>query len=199
MVSSSEEASAQHSTLTEDSPLRIGMTHFRNQCGSLFSSIIVRTTPTGIHLFVLLLNIGNMLSTPRGLIVFVILFCQSGSWAFVVNPASVGRSSVISGPKGSNVVTENEFLAKGALECLAKTMLGVAIAATLAVPNSAFADGQTKKFSLPPIDYSDTNRCLLKSSSIGQANAARDKLYDLRKCELSGAQASGFDLSGVIM
>jgi uncharacterized protein YjbI with pentapeptide repeats len=34
---------------------------------------------------------------------------------------------------------------------------------------------------------------------MGQANAARDKLYDLRMCKLSGAKASGFDLSGVIM
>lgn len=34
---------------------------------------------------------------------------------------------------------------------------------------------------------------------MGQANAARDKLYDLRECNLSGAKASGFDLSGVLM
>lgn len=34
---------------------------------------------------------------------------------------------------------------------------------------------------------------------MGQANAARDKLYDLRQCKLSGADAQGLDLSGVIM
>ena len=34
---------------------------------------------------------------------------------------------------------------------------------------------------------------------MGQANAARDKLYDLRQCKLSGADASGLDLSGVLM
>lgn len=34
---------------------------------------------------------------------------------------------------------------------------------------------------------------------MGQANAARDKLYDLRQCNLSGKNAEGFDLSGVIM
>ena len=34
---------------------------------------------------------------------------------------------------------------------------------------------------------------------MGQANAQRDKLYDLRQCNLSGKDASGFDLSGVIM
>ena len=59
--------------------------------------------------------------------------------------------------------------------------------------------GQTKTFKLPPIDVADKSRCELKSSSMGQANAARDKLYDLRMCKLSGAKAAGFDLSGVIM
>jgi uncharacterized protein YjbI with pentapeptide repeats len=49
------------------------------------------------------------------------------------------------------------------------------------------------------IDLADKTRCTLSSSSIGQANAARDKLYDLRQCSLSGASAPGFDLSGVIM
>lgn len=52
---------------------------------------------------------------------------------------------------------------------------------------------------MPPIDFTDKNRCVLNSSSIGQANAARDKLYDLRQCSLSGSKANGFDLSGVIM
>jgi uncharacterized protein YjbI with pentapeptide repeats len=61
------------------------------------------------------------------------------------------------------------------------------------------ADGQTEKFKLPPIDYNDKTRCSMNSSTIGQANAARDKLYDLRKCQLSGASAPGYDLSGVIM
>ena len=34
---------------------------------------------------------------------------------------------------------------------------------------------------------------------MGQANAARDKLYDLRECNLSGARGNEYDLSGVIM
>mmetsp|Transcript_28164 Transcript_28164/g.77416 ORF Transcript_28164/g.77416 Transcript_28164/m.77416 type:complete len:246 (-) Transcript_28164:80-817(-) len=80
------------------------------------------------------------------------------------------------------------------------TLLGLTIAASAAsFPQSALADGQTKEFRLPPIDFADQSRCVLKSSSIGQANAARDKLYDLRLCDLSGASASGFDMSGVIM
>jgi len=69
----------------------------------------------------------------------------------------------------------------------------------LAGPNPAFADGQTKDFKFPPIDKTDVNRCNFSSSKMGQANAARDKLYDLRQCDLSGKDASGFDLSGVIM
>jgi len=66
-------------------------------------------------------------------------------------------------------------------------------------PLPSFADGQTKEFKLPPIDFKDKSRCTLSSSAIGQANAARDKLYDLRECKLSGEKAGGFDLSGVIM
>jgi len=64
--------------------------------------------------------------------------------------------------------------------------------AVLASPlDSAFADGQTKDFKLPPIDKTDKNRCVLNSSKMGQANAARDKLYDLRQCNLQGSDASG--------
>ena len=59
--------------------------------------------------------------------------------------------------------------------------------------------GQTKDFKLPPIDFNDKSRCQFSSSKMGQANAARDKLYDLRQCNLQGEDASGFDLSGVIM
>lgn len=64
--------------------------------------------------------------------------------------------------------------------------------------SAAWADGQTKDFKFPPIDFGDKTRCVLKGgSSMGQANAARDKLYDLRQCQLSGANAAGYDLSGV--
>ena len=66
-------------------------------------------------------------------------------------------------------------------------------------PLPSHADGQTKEFKLPPIDQSDKSRCVLNGSKMGQANAARDKLYDLRECNLSGAKAAEFDLSGVIM
>jgi uncharacterized protein YjbI with pentapeptide repeats len=86
------------------------------------------------------------------------------------------------------------------VESFAKVVLASFVSISLlSHPLPAMADGQTEKFRLPPIDKSDKNRCSLNSSSMGQANAARDKLYDLRECSLSGASALGYDLSGVIM
>ena len=90
-------------------------------------------------------------------------------------------------------------------EKLAKTLANALMVSVVSLslfsagPLPAYADGQTEKFKLPPVDLKDPNRCKLSSSSIGQANAARDKLYDLRQCDLSGQNAVGFDLSGVIM
>ena len=34
---------------------------------------------------------------------------------------------------------------------------------------------------------------------MGQANAARDSLYDLRECQMDKSDASSFDLSGALM
>jgi len=81
---------------------------------------------------------------------------------------------------------------------IAAAGVGVAL---LTSPVASFADGQTNKFSLPPVDQKTpaSIRCVFKSSSIGQANAARDKLYDLRLCDMSEQSAEGFDLSGAIM
>lgn len=77
--------------------------------------------------------------------------------------------------------------------------LSLLAGALLLSPLPSHADGQTKEFKLPPIDYSDKGRCVLNSSKMGQANAARDKLYDLRECQLSGVKGNEYDLSGVIM
>jgi hypothetical protein len=83
-----------------------------------------------------------------------------------------------------------------ATRIIAATIAAMAIVTS--TPLDVWADGQTKDFKFPPIDYSDVNRCVLKGgSSMGQANAARDKLYDLRQCKLSGVDAMGYDLSGV--
>jgi uncharacterized protein YjbI with pentapeptide repeats len=89
---------------------------------------------------------------------------------------------------------------KDAMESLTKFALASLVSISLiANPMPASADGATEKFRLPPIDFSDETRCVLNSSKLGQANAARDKLYDLRQCQISGAAAPGFDLSGVLM
>mmetsp|Transcript_15532 Transcript_15532/g.46961 ORF Transcript_15532/g.46961 Transcript_15532/m.46961 type:complete len:177 (-) Transcript_15532:231-761(-) len=58
--------------------------------------------------------------------------------------------------------------------------------------------GTDIKFALPPISESP-GRCAFRSSAMGQANAARDKLYDLRLCDMAGKSAEGFDLSGAIL
>jgi len=86
------------------------------------------------------------------------------------------------------------------MESFCKTASAVALSLAIFMnPSPALADGQTKDFKLPPIDFTDKARCTLNGSKMGQANAARDKLYDLRQCDLSGQDATGFDLSGVIM
>lgn len=51
---------------------------------------------------------------------------------------------------------------------------------------------------LPPIDRTKKDRCKPSSSAIGQANAARDSLLDLRECDLRNSNLSTFDLSGGI-
>eukprot|EP00904_Undaria_pinnatifida_P004676 jgi/Undpi1/14209/HiC_scaffold_9.g03858.m1 len=86
-----------------------------------------------------------------------------------------------------------------AVEDAARTLGALLAGATLIVggAGAALADGSTTKFSLPPISQAK-DRCMFKSSAMGQANAARDKLYDLRECDLSEKSAAGFDLSGVI-
>jgi len=63
----------------------------------------------------------------------------------------------------------------------------------------ALADGDTKEFKFPPIDRTAKNRCIFSSSAMGQANAARDSLYDLRECQMIGANAGGFDISGALL
>ena len=110
---------------------------------------------------------------------------------------SVERTSSLSLQSTKTNDRESENVAKTFMNAALVSMVSLSIFS--AGPLPAFADGQTEKFKLPPVDLSDKNRCKLSSSSIGQANAARDKLYDLRQCDLSGQEAIGFDLSGVIM
>ena len=100
----------------------------------------------------------------------------------------------------SNKLTQLEAIKGDSAENVGKMFAAAALScALLFSPSPAFADGQTKVFKLPPIDMSDKNRCQFSDSKMGQANASRDKQYDLRQCSLTNKVASGFDLSGVIM
>jgi uncharacterized protein YjbI with pentapeptide repeats len=122
----------------------------------------------------------------------IFLAVSQGANAFVPQNQAFVPSTILA----SKQSMEEDGIVAGMGKVAAAAALSFAI---LASPSPALADGQTKDFKLPPIDFSDKTRCTLSSSNIGQANAARDKLYDLRQCSLSGQNASGFDLSGVIM
>ena len=112
-------------------------------------------------------------------------------------PTTTTLAAVSSNNSKSSNDEENNLKKKAAVASILS--FGLAVTMMAGVPGPAFADGQTEKFKLPPIDKTDKTRCTLNSSTIGQANAARDKLYDLRECKLSGSSAVGYDLSGVIM
>jgi hypothetical protein len=140
---------------------------------------------------------------------FLVLLTSTTATAFVSPSATQGRRLDSS---TSAIRDRNSDVSSGADEngisvgapslqrYVGQFALTAALAATLMVPTPpALADGQTKDFKFPPIDYADKSRCVITGSSMGQANAARDKLYDLRECQLEGVNAQGYDLSGVIM
>ena len=134
------------------------------------------------------------------LLTFMACACLDDIQAFVV--VSSQHHPYIS--SSSSLSATDKSISAGGSEGWAKNLRNIAATATfglflLASPTITHADGSTKEFKLPPIDKEDKNRCVLTGSKMGQANAARDKLYDLRMCNLSGKDASGLDLSGVIM
>ena len=121
--------------------------------------------------------------------------------AFLAPSASIASTATSTKSKTMTKISAcNRKNNQSAIEEHAATSLSLVLATLLVLaPLPSYADGQTKEFKLPPIDYSDKSRCVLNSSKMGQANAARDRLYDLRECKLSGVSGSEFDLSGVIM
>lgn len=128
---------------------------------------------------------------------FILASCAVESWGFV--PQQIPFKMTMKRESSSfslHASTQNNHVSSEVSKVI---FTGLLSAALLFNPNAALADGQTEKFKFPPIDFTDKNRCVLSSSKMGQANASRDKLYDLRQCDLSGQDASGFDLSGVIM
>eukprot|EP00900_Chrysochromulina_parva_P012881 jgi/Chrpa1/21594/Chrysochromulina_OHIO_Genome00003800-RA len=70
---------------------------------------------------------------------------------------------------------------------------GLLLLPTIGVVPPALADGDTKEFRFPPIDRAKKDRCKFVSSAMGQANAARDSLYDLRECVMTDSSAAKFD------
>jgi hypothetical protein len=90
------------------------------------------------------------------------------------------------------------------MKSMRSTFIGGLIAASFLLPiENAIAETIMEKnanfvYKLPPIDRKNPERCKLLSSSIGQANAARDSLYDLRECDIRGQNAEGKDQSGMI-
>ncbi len=102
------------------------------------------------------------------------------------SPSRTATATQLSATKNNNNQSAQQQLAAATFAIATSLLLS---------PLTANADGQTKEFKLPPIDYSDKSRCVLNSSKMGQANAARDKLYDLRECNLSGVKGNEFDLN----
>ena len=90
------------------------------------------------------------------------------------------------------------------MNSLKNFVIGGLLAVTILLPfQNAVAETIMEKnanfvYKLPPIDRKNPDRCKLLSSSIGQANAARDSLYDLRECDIRGQNAEGKDQSGMI-
>lgn len=78
-----------------------------------------------------------------------------------------------------------------------------ALASTFTLQDStsweANAEMERRKVAYPPIDRRNKNRCQWQSSAMGQSNAARDKLFDLRECDMKGSSAADKDIAGVLM
>jgi Pentapeptide repeats (8 copies) len=122
--------------------------------------------------------------------------------AVVQAPTSQVR--VVGTPSSMSLVCDSQSAAPSRprlilsqLTAAAAGAAAVALGLALCGPPSMPAHAATMR--LPPIDRSDKNRCVPTSSAIGQANAARDSLLDLRECDLRSAKLAGFDLSGAIL
>jgi uncharacterized protein YjbI with pentapeptide repeats len=100
---------------------------------------------------------------------------------------------------GSPLMRQGAPLTRG--ELMKRIGAGAGLAFTLAQLGdapSAQADGDSV-LKLPAINRNDKNRCKFVSSAMGQANAARDSLLDLRECKMAGQDASGADISGAFL
>lgn len=79
-----------------------------------------------------------------------------------------------------------------------KALTGAAVGVVTGSLSGGVPAQALEQFRLPPIDKNDKDRCIMVSSAIGQANAARQKLFDLRECDLRSQDGKLKDMSGVI-
>lgn len=92
--------------------------------------------------------------------------------AFVPSPStSAGRAAF-----ATSLEAKAGGLGEDTLSNVGKAIATAALALAVFDPSPAFADGQTEKFKLPPIDKNDKMRCQFNDSKMGQANAQRDKV-----------------------
>lgn len=63
----------------------------------------------------------------------------------------------------------------------------------------ANAEQEKRGVAYPPINRKDKYRCKYVSSAMGQSNAARDKLLDLRECDLHEKSAADMDIAGAYL
>lgn len=118
-----------------------------------------------------------------------------GASACMVAPAFV--EGLFGMPKQAPRAVEAE--ASGRRSFLTATLGSLALGA--ADPAGAVVDRSEEKrgVAYPPINRKDKARCTYVGSAMGQANAARDKLLDLRECQMAGASAADKDIAGVLM
>ena len=153
-------------------------------------------TAQGVVLLVFISNAYGFISTPPSLCGERLTGCRDNRLS--LRMSAIGR--------------EQKTLARDFIS----TATSAVLIAGLMLPIGAGAGNN-----YPPIDTKDTTRCEVngkgavfgnsksanhdflfswqqfKSSAMGQANAARDKLYDLRECPMSGKDATGVDIAGM--
>ena len=80
--------------------------------------------------------------------------------------------------------------------------VATALATTILLPSPSLAltASSTDLAQRPPyMPESDKERCALRSSAIGQADAARDQVIDARQCDLRNRDFTGYDISGAYL
>lgn len=95
----------------------------------------------------------------------------SATDAFVVLPVGVQAPR-----RPTAALHASKTSVEDTMATLGKAIATAALVLAVFDPSPAFADGQTNKFKLPPVDLKDKARCQFQDSKMGQANAQRDKV-----------------------